>query len=105
MSVDDASNLSLHCTHCSREVAETMHTRSSYRVDYYWLHTGEVEPSTIQRPDDPSGVMTVLRLLRVSTVVTCVDCYRLPEIRAQRELLFRPELNTAAGPEAVCAPS
>lgn len=92
MSSPESSKIPLRCTHCGREVAETIHTRSSYRVDYYLLHTGEVQPTTIARPDDPSGTVTILKLLRVSTVVTCADCYRQPDVRQERELLFRPEL-------------
>lgn len=100
MSVGDASKLSLHCTHCGREVAETVHTRSAYVVDYYVLYTGVVEPMTIQRPDDPYGMVTVLKLSAPRTVVTCVDCYRRPQIQEQRELLFRPELSSTPAPEA-----
>lgn len=92
MSTADASKTPLRCSHCGREVTETVHTRSSYRVDYYLLHTGEVEPTTIQRADDPSGVVTVLKLSRANTVVTCAECYRQPKVREERDLLFRPEL-------------
>src|SRR5512139_2814646 len=76
MSTVEGSKLALRCTHCGREVAETVHTRSSYQVDYYLLHTGEVQPTTVARPDDPAGSITVLKLLRVNTVITCADCYR-----------------------------
>lgn len=82
----------LRCHHCGREVAETVHTRSSYRVDYYVLHTGDVEPMTLVRSDDVAPLVTFLKLLRPSEVVTCVDCYRQPQVREERELLFRPEL-------------
>ncbi len=94
MSVIEGSKTPLHCTHCGREVAETMHTRAAYRVDYYLLHTGDVQPATVARPDDPSGTMTVLKLIRPTTVVTCADCYRRADVRQQREVLFRPELTT-----------
>ena len=101
MSAGGASKLSLHCSHCGREVAETVHTRSSYEVDYYILHTGPVEPMTIQRPDDPYGAVTVLKLSEPRTVVTCAHCYRQPKIQEERELLFRPELSSPPEPEAV----
>jgi hypothetical protein len=81
----------LRCTHCGREVAETLHTRASYHVDYYLLHTGDVQPTTVARPDDPAGVMTILKLSRVNIVVTCAECYRQPGVQEERELLFRPE--------------
>ena len=84
----------LRCTHCGREVTETMHTRASYRVDYYALHTGDVEPMTLAPTDDSRPLLTVFKLLRASDVLTCVDCYRQPQVRQQRELLFRPELAT-----------
>lgn len=91
MTAAEGSKIPLHCTHCGREVAETLHTRSSYHVDYYLLHTGDVQPTTVARPDDPSGVITILKLSRVNIVVTCADCYQQPDVRQERELLFRPE--------------
>jgi hypothetical protein len=92
MSTVDGGKSAPRCNHCGREVAETVHTRSAYRVDYYALHTGEVEPTTMPSRDDASQVITVLKLLRPSDIVTCADCYRQPSIRNARELLFRPEL-------------
>jgi hypothetical protein len=90
----------LRCSHCGREVAGTVHTRSAYRVDYYALHTGEVEPVTLQRQDESMPLVTVLRLVRPLEVVTCVDCYAAPAIRAARERLFRPELAAESGDDA-----
>jgi hypothetical protein len=100
MSVADDARTHLRCYHCGREVAQTMHTRSSYRPDYYSLHTGEVEPATMARSDDPADVMTVMRLIRAIEIFTCVDCYRRPAVRRERELLFRPELATTSDEEA-----
>jgi len=88
---------SLRCDHCGRDVTETVHTRSSYRVDYYALHTGEVEPVAIRRGDDTMPAVTVLKLVRPTNVVTCADCYRRPGVRVERESLFRPEAQLAAG--------
>jgi hypothetical protein len=88
----------LHCTHCGREVAETMHTRASFRVDYYSLHTGDVEPMTLQRADEEA--VTVLKLLTRRDVVTCAECYRQPPVRLEREALFRPEQGGAVEPGA-----
>jgi len=97
MTLVEGSKIPLRCTHCGREVAETLHTRSSYHVDYYLLHTGEVQPTTVARPDDPAGVITILKLSRVNIVVTCADCYQQPSVRQERELLFRPEQAPAMG--------
>jgi hypothetical protein len=92
----DGTRTPLRCHHCGREVAETVHTRSTYRVDYYTLHTGDVEPATMARSDDPTDVVTVMRLLRAIEIFTCVDCYRQPAVRRARELLFRTELQTVS---------
>jgi hypothetical protein len=99
MTAAEGTKIPLHCTHCGREVTETLHTRSSYHVDYYLLHTGEVQPTTVARPDDPTGVVTILKLSRVNIVVTCADCYQQPHVRQERELLFRPEQVRAMGQE------
>ena len=77
-----------------------MHTRSTYRVDYYTLHTGDVEPTTMARSDDPSDVVTVMRLVRAFEISTCVDCYRQAPVRRERELLFRTELRTLSAEDA-----
>lgn len=101
MSLATVTKGARHCRHCGREVGETLHTRSSYRVDYYGLHTGAVEPVTLSHGDDAPPV-TVLKLLTANEIVTCADCYREPRVRAQREVLFRPE--SAAAPEQETAP-
>ncbi len=89
----DPQKVPLHCMHCGRPVLGTRHTRTSYRVDYYTLHTGVVEPVTVQRADD--STVTVFRLLDPVNVVTCVECYKEREVREERERLFRPELAPA----------
>jgi hypothetical protein len=91
MSAVDLAKSVVRCTHCGREVAETVHTRSAYRVDFYGLHTGGVEPTTAPSRDDGSAAVTILKLVRPSEVVTCADCYHQPRVRSERELLFRPE--------------
>ena len=100
MSGADATKTQLRCHHCGRELAETMHSRSTYQVDYYALHTGDVEPTTMARSDDPADLMTVMRLVRAFEVFTCVDCYRQPAVRRERELLFRTELQAVPDEEA-----
>jgi len=91
----------LRCHHCGREVGETQHTRAAYRVDYYTLHTGDVEPTTMTRGEDPTEVVTVMRLVRPVEILTCIDCYRQPSVRRERERLFRPEVQAMSGQDAV----
>jgi hypothetical protein len=88
----------LRCSHCGRPVCETVHTRSSYRVDYYELHTGQVEAS-ILRHGDGGPVQTYQRLLVPELVITCADCYQDPLIQDEREQRFRPELYQPAQTE------
>jgi len=78
------------CSHCGRPVAETVHTRTSYRVDYYELNTGPVEPATLRHGED-GPVQTYQRLLAHQRVVTCSSCYRDPAVLEERERRFRPE--------------
>ena len=47
-------------------------------------------PVTISDPHDGSS-NTVLRLVRPFEVFTCSECYRQPQVQAERERLFRPE--------------
>ena len=88
----------LRCNHCGRDVAGTTHTRTTYHVDYYALHTGEVEAVAVQRAADPERKVTVLRLVQPIDVYTCVDCFARPAVRAERERRFRPELADGAPP-------
>jgi hypothetical protein len=81
----------LRCNHCGRSVKETSHTRSSYQVDYYSLHTGDVEPLVV-RVDEDEPPVTFQRLVNSVEVVTCVNCYRDPVVQQERERRFRPEL-------------
>ena len=94
----DVAKVPLHCTHCGREVRETVHTRAAYRVDYYALHTGEVEPVLMARGEETDAATTVFRILRPYEVFTCVDCYGQRRVREERERLFRPELGEDASP-------
>lgn len=80
------------CHHCGREVGETRHTRSSYKVGYYDLHGGDVEMVTKVRPEEEGGTMTILRLVHPTEFYTCGECYGLPAVVGEREHLFRPEL-------------
>jgi hypothetical protein len=73
-----------------------MHARDSWRVDYYLLHTGDVEPTTLSG-EFLGGVVSFLKLIRPIDVVTCADCYRDPAVRDEREKRFHPELYAEAG--------
>ena len=87
------------CDHCGRAVNETIHTRSSYRVDYYELHTGPVETATLRHGED-GPVQIYQRLLVAVRVVTCNDCYQNPAVQEERERRFRPEAYEPAEEEA-----
>lgn len=69
---------------------ETRHTRTSYQVDFYALHTGDTEPVAVYDPRDGTTI-TVQRLVRPFDVFTCAECYPQPQVQAERERLFRPE--------------
>jgi hypothetical protein len=71
------------CHRCGREVEETKHTRSSYRVGYFELLCGEVEEVVRVRPDEEGGTFTFLRLIEPRMFYTCADCYRLHGISGE----------------------
>src|SRR6185369_4632516 len=79
----------LRCDHCGRPVRETQHTRTGYQVDYYSMHTGDVEETTVTGDDEKP--LTFQKLLRGIEVITCADCYSRPGIRAERDHRFWPE--------------
>jgi hypothetical protein len=80
----------LRCDHCGRGVCETSHTRGDYRVDFYSMHTGDVEECSMSL-DDGERTRVYQKLLRPVEIVTCSDCYRDPEMRRRREREFRRE--------------
>ena len=79
----------LRCSHCGRPVRATTHTRESWRVDFYLLHAGDVEPAVFRR-DEEGIAIPYLRLVHPQLSVTCAGCYGREEIRASR--LFPEEL-------------
>ncbi len=87
---DPSLDAVLRCSHCGRPVRETEHTRTSYRVDYYTLHSGHGELCSIGG-DDRQHAITYIRLFDRFDVVTCVECYRQPAVRADRDRQFQPE--------------
>jgi hypothetical protein len=84
------------CHHCAREVEETKHTRTSYRVGGYEIHGGDVEEVTKPRSEDDPELVTILRVIEPHDACTCAACYHLPAVAAERELLFRPELRESS---------
>jgi hypothetical protein len=80
----------LRCDHCGRPVSETRHTRTSYAVDYYSVHSGHGEVCSFTTDDGQRGGAYV-KLLDRFDVITCVQCYGQPSVRAERERCFRPE--------------
>ncbi len=84
------------CDHCGRPVDETRHTRTSYRVDYYALHTGAVEECSLMTEDGQRST-TYLKLINQVDVVTCADCYRHEAVQLEREQRFRPERSADEG--------
>jgi hypothetical protein len=71
-------------------VGETRHTRTSYRVDFYEMHTGDVEPCSLL-VDEGERSISFFRLLRAQEIITCADCYRDATVQRERERRFHPE--------------
>lgn len=82
------------CDHCGRLVCETFHTPTAYRVDYYSLHTGAVEPAS--RTTDAGAQVSFFKLLAPIEIVTCATCYQLASVQRERDERFRPERNVPA---------
>ena len=74
-----------HCRQCGRLVRETMHTRVSYRVDGFALHTGETEEAIVRRSDSDEIALVYRRLVRPVVVLTCCDCYAEPASRRRHQ--------------------
>jgi len=90
-SMAPASSAPRRCHHCGREVEETKHTRTSFRVGCYEIYSGDVEEVTKQRSEDDPELVTILRVTVPHDAFTCADCYHLPGVAAERDQLFRPE--------------
>jgi hypothetical protein len=71
----------MQCTHCGREVRETIHWQKSYKVDYYLLHTGETEWAFFNNPKEDALPLRYLKLTQPTDIITCVQCYGYPEIQ------------------------
>jgi hypothetical protein len=71
----------MQCHHCGREVRQTIHWQKAYKVDYYLLHTGTTELAYITNPKIDAPPVRYRKLLQSMDIVTCVECYALPEIK------------------------
>jgi len=80
----------LRCDHCGRSVGETRHTRTSYAVDYYSVHSGRGEVCTFTGEDGLRNA-TYVKLLDRFDITTCAECYRQPAVQAERDRRFQPE--------------
>ena len=74
-----------HCHHCGRLVRETTHTRLSYSVDGFALHTGETEEAMVRRSDSDEIALVYRRLVRPVVVHTCRDCYAELAVRRRHQ--------------------
>ncbi len=79
---DSAAPTARACRHCGRAVGETMHTRTSYAVAGFVLHTGPTESAVGRRSAFDETGFVYQRLLRAVTLVTCAACYADPLRRA-----------------------
>lgn len=84
-----AYSAGMRCDHCGRPVRGTRHTRTDYVVDFYAVHGGRGEVCDLIGHYAPGS--TYVRLLEPANLITCVQCYRLAGVQAERERCFRPE--------------
>ena len=85
----------LRCDHCGRTVRETEHTRTSYTVDYYSVHSGHGEICSFAGELGQRGASYV-KLLDRFDVITCAQCYRQASVQAERDRFFQPERDAAS---------
>jgi hypothetical protein len=88
----------LRCDHCGRQVRETEHTRTTYRVDYYTVHSGNGEVCSFAADEGQRGA-TYVKLIDRFDVVTCVECYGQASVQYERERRFHPERDAVAEQE------
>lgn len=90
-----AAELPLRCDHCGRAVRETQHTRTSYAVDYYSVHSGHGEVCSFVGEDGQRG-STYVKLLDRFDVITCAQCYGQAAVQRERDCRFHPERESGA---------
>ncbi len=79
------------CTHCGREVNPTIHSKNyseGFKVDYYSLVTGDIQPKIISNPSDESEKIEYFKLENLRTITTCIDCFKRSDIQAELEEAF-----------------
>jgi hypothetical protein len=94
----------MQCYHCGRDVRETRHRQKTYAVDYYLLHTGHTEWATFVSAKIDAPPLRYLKLTHPVTIITCIQCYDVPEIRrmleddffGRRSIVNEPETRAAA---------
>ena len=75
----------MQCHHCGREVHGTIHGTTSYKVDYYLLHTGHTEWEYFSNPKPDAPSLRYLKLTQPVDIFTCIDCYANADIRQRLE--------------------
>ena len=53
----------------------TIHGPTSYKVDYYLLHTGHTEWEFFSNPKPDAPSFRYLRLTQPIDILTCIRCY------------------------------
>jgi hypothetical protein len=62
------------------------------------MRTGEVETAWLAEKEDHPPV-AYQRLVVPRDVIVCADCYARPDVRRERDRLFRLERTSSAEPE------
>jgi len=81
----------LYCSHCGREVSETIHSKKypeGFRVDYYVLVTGQLAPRVIKNPKDESIQIEFFKVENPRQVITCCDCLQLHDVQEKLDQAF-----------------
>ena len=79
------------CRSCGRAVHETVHTRTTFVVDGFVLHTGPTEPTAVRRADSDEVAFVYQRLLQPVRLVTCATCFRDAAARAAHLSWTQPD--------------
>jgi hypothetical protein len=82
----------LKCQFCGREVKPTVHSKKlpqGYKVDYYLVWTGELEPVIINNPKDEREMSQFYKVEKLHAVVACTDCYQKQEVQDEMESQFK----------------
>lgn len=69
----------MKCTHCNRDVSSTIHTRLSYKVNYYKTFVGDTTEGVKENGENSS----YLRLLNPTEIITCSECFKDDEVLKQ----------------------